>query len=358
MVNRDGPRVLVTGGAGFIGCSISQLLAPRSGQYLVVDNLHPQVHAKRVRPSRLHMEARLVVEDVTEPGSWDRILDQFLPDLVIHLAAETGTGQSLTDSSRHAVVNVVGTTRMLDAFSAREFCPQRLLLCSSRAVYGEGPWERGDGRSFYPGQRSHRQLAMARWDFDDAHPLPSRAGETVPNPSSVYGATKLAQENVLRAWCGARNVPLTILRLQNVYGPGQSLTNSYTGIVSLFSRIARARETIPVYEDGQIVRDFVFIEDVATAIEAALSAPPQDVCLLDIGSGVGTTVWQLAHEIAKIRSAPPPVVTGMFRDGDVRSATCNIEPAEQVLHWHPAWDLPSGLKELQDSIDSELEPHG
>ena len=152
------------------------------------------------------------------------------------------------------------------------------------------------------------------------------------------------------------DVPLTVLRLQNVYGPGQSLTNSYTGIVSLFSQMARAGQTIPVYEDGGIVRDFVFIDDVAAAIEAAISIPASEQCILDIGSGVGTTVWELAAAIAEIRSAPVPLVTGQFRDGDVRYAACRVERATKALSWVPRLDLSRGLVALQDWIDAEMEP--
>lgn len=347
-------NVLVTGGAGFIGCAISQRLAPLCTQYLVIDNLHPQVHPDQARPARLDSAAELRIADVTEPSLWDDCLMSIHPEIVIHLAAETGTGQSLSEATRHANVNVVGTTRMLDGFTNAGVKPKMFVLCSSRAVYGEGRWERSDGSSFYPGQRSHRQLEAGQWDFPQAVPMPSDCLSTNPQPTSIYGATKLAQEHLLTAWCGARDVPLRVLRLQNVYGPGQSLTNSYTGIVSLFSQLARAGGPIPVYEDGRITRDFVYVDDVARAIEASLSVSVHGSVCVDIGSGRGTSIWELATEIARLRDSPQPQITGNYRDGDVRHATCNVEAAAKLLDWHPEWSLSSGLNALQDWIDSEL----
>ncbi|MEN0083808.1 MAG: NAD-dependent epimerase/dehydratase family protein [Leifsonia sp.] len=345
------PTVLVTGGAGFIGCALSQLLAADAERWVVLDSLHPQVHATGSRPADLHSAAELVVGDVTDPAAWDALLADVKPEIVIHLAAETGTAQSLNEASRHALVNVVGTTEMLDGFSRAGIVPQRFLLSSSRAVYGEGSWVRSDGTEFYPGLRTHSALASATWDFPDAVARPVSAPRTVPAPTSVYGATKLAQENILAAWTGSRDAGLTVLRLQNVYGPGQSLINSYTGIVSLFSQLAEKGETIPVYEDGQIVRDFVYIDDIASAFAAAIDAGIDGT--FDIGSGVATTILDLAREIARYHGAPEPVVTGAFRDGDVRNASCVIEPTTTSLGWTPRWSLTSGVAGLQEWIATQ-----
>ena len=348
-------RVLVTGGAGFIGCAISQKLAPRCSRYVVMDVLHPQVHLTSSRPSRLDGAAELMVADVTMESAWDECLGNVEPDIVIHLAAETGTAQSLSEATRHANVNVVGTTQMLDGFSRAGRLPEIVLVCSSRAVYGEGRWERTDGSIYYPGMRSHRQLESAQWDFPDAVPLASDRATTNPSPTSVYGATKLTQEHLLTSWGGSRDVSIRVLRLQNVYGPGQSLTNSYTGIVALFSQMGRAGQVIPVYEDGRITRDFVYIEDVASAVVAAVTDYSGETLLADVGSGQATTLLELAEEIARLRGAPAPRVNGMFRDGDVRHAACSIEATDRSIGWRPEWSLSSGLSSLQAWIDSELD---
>ncbi|MEM5312044.1 NAD(P)-dependent oxidoreductase [Paraburkholderia sp. JHI869] len=348
-----GKRILVTGGAGFIGCAIAALLAPEAARYVVLDNLHPQVHKTQSRPVALHERAELMVGDVTVPADWDRVFAQFQPEIIVHLAAETGTGQSLTEASRHGLVNVVGTTQMTDAVGRHKIAVQHVLLTSSRAVYGEGAWRTADGRISYPGQRGHAQLEAAQWDFPGSVSQPSSVASTVPHPTSVYGATKLAQEHILAAWSLSMKVPVSILRLQNVYGPGQSLTNSYTGIVALFSRLARAKKSIPLYEDGEVTRDFVSIRDVASAIVAALAAPPAASQYFDVGSGVATSIHTLASLIAEYYGAPAPQVNGQFRDGDVRHAACDLSTTLAGLRWTPQVKLDAGLAQLQDWIASE-----
>ena len=180
--------------------------------------------------------------------------------------------------------------------------------------------------------------------------LPSCAGRTEPRPTNIYAATKLAQEHILAAWAAAHDTKLSVLRLQNVYGPGQSLTNSYTGIVALFARLAREQSTLEVYEDGRIVRDFVYIDDVVDALFAAIERPAAEPRCLDIGSGISTTIHELAEKIAAICDAPEPVIVGKFRDGDVRAAKCDIEPATKELEWRPQWTLEDGLRALLDWI--------
>jgi dTDP-L-rhamnose 4-epimerase len=302
----------------------------------------------------LHPNAELVVGDVTDPALWDETLAGLVPDTVVHLAAETGTAQSLHEATRHAEVNVVGTTVMLDALGRAGQVPQHFVLSSSRAVYGEGEWQYEDGSKYSPGQRSHAQFERGEWDFPGATPLPSSVAATMPAPTSVYGATKLAQEHILSAWTAAHDSSLSILRLQNVYGPGQSLINSYTGIVSLFSQIARRGESIPVYEDGRITRDFVYIDDIAQAFaRVILAGPAASATKADIGSGVGTTILDLATHIARYYGAPAPVVTGAYRDGDVRHAECSIQATLDSVGWAPEWNVERGIASLQQWIATQ-----
>lgn len=347
---------LVTGGAGFIGCAISNHLVTRFDKVIAVDNLHPQVHRTSVRPDALAADVELHVGDVTEAGMWDELLGYVSPDVVIHLAAETGTGQSLTEATRHAHVNVVGTTRMLDAFAARSIVPKRFVLASSRAVYGEGAWTDAQGNISYPGQRSAAMLEANIWDFPGLRALPFRADTTQPHPTSVYGATKLTQEHILNAWALSFGSSVNVIRLQNVYGPGQSLTNPYTGIVSLFARLAKAKKSIPVYEDGAMLRDFVFIDDVARAIVSAATGSQNGV-LADIGTGVSLSIADIARIIANIYGAPSPYVTGQYRNGDVRHAACEVDIAAKQLGWTPAVSAGEGIRRLCawiDSIDEDV----
>lgn len=348
-------NVLVTGGAGFIGCALSNVLAEKADRWVVMDSLHPQVHAKPSRPVELHPDAELFINDVTDSDSWDGFFDSFKPDTVIHLAAETGTAQSMFESTRHAMVNVVGTTKMIDALGQAGVFPKRIILTSSRAVYGEGQWENEAGELSYPGIRSKTQFENKQWDFKGLHAVPSTASSTWPQPTSVYGATKLDQEHILSSWGAANNVPITILRLQNVFGPGQSLSNPYTGIVSLFSQIARSGKSIPLYEDGQIVRDFILIDDVVSAVEASIDFPQAKLVeIFDVGSGAASTISQVAEWLAAYYKSPAPHLTGKYREGDVRFASCDISRTRNILGWNPQFNLNDSLLVLQNWLNEEL----
>ena len=343
---------LVTGGAGFIGCALSARLADHFDRVVAMDNLHPQVHPSQDRPAALDARVEFVRGDVTQAADWDALLTDVSPTAVIHLAAETGTGQSLTEATRHAAVNVVGTTQMLDAFVRHDTLPERVVLTSSRAVYGEGAWVDADGTVSYPGQRSRAMLDAGVWDFPGLTATPFRSRSVVPTPTSVYGATKLAQENIISSWCLAMKVTPVLFRLQNVYGPGQSLINPYTGIVSLFAQKAKAGEVIPVYEDGDIIRDFVFIDDVAAAVVSGTLTSPANQYAYDIGSGEATSIMRLAQITAEHYGAPSPEVNGLFRDGDVRHASCVISDATQALSWTPQVMVQEGVDRLCTWIDA------
>jgi dTDP-L-rhamnose 4-epimerase len=345
---------VVTGGAGFIGCALSGGLVRRFGRVIVLDKLHPQVHPTAVRPGTLDPAIEFRHADITEPAVWDALLAKVRPEVVVHLAAETGTGQSLTEAARHARDNVLGTTVMLDAFGRHGHSPRHIVLASSRAIYGEGPWQRTDGLVFYPGRRSLAQMAERQWDFPDSKPLAASAATTEPRPASIYGATKLAQEHVLEAWGAAYGSNLTILRPQNVYGPGQSLINSYTGIVCLFARLASKGQSIPLFEDGAMVRDFIYIDDVVTAFLWAIDAPPLGTRRIDVGTGKPVSVRQLADLIAERYGAPAPHVTGQHRAGDVRHAVCAPDATLNALGWAPKHDLRSGLDRVCAWVDEQL----
>ena len=224
--------VLISGGAGFIGSALSHRLVNAGYDVAVMDILHPQVHAKG-RAIMLPSSVRLFTGDVTHAPDWDAVLRLFTPSQIVHLAAETGTAQSLSGRPATARSTWSAPPSCWMRSVGQGWYPTSSSLASSRAVYGEGAWQYGD-QVFYPRPRSHAQLAAGAWDPEGpagerAVPLPSRADRTEPRPTNIYGATKLAQEHLLAAWGAAHNAPLSVLRLQNVYGPGQSLTNPYTG---------------------------------------------------------------------------------------------------------------------------------
>lgn len=351
--------VLITGGAGFIGSSLAVALQKNGDEVFLLDSLHPQVH-KAGWPSELGSEITKFPFDVTVATQWDALLKMIRPHVIVHLAAETGTGQSLSESTRHGHVNVVGTTEMLDGLTRADFVPEHFVLASSRAVYGEGLWITANGTKHYASPRGLQQLERSQWepmligDSDkDAQPLAHRASQVEPRPTSVYAATKLSQEHILSAWSSARGTSLTTVRFQNVYGPGQSLSNPYTGVVSLFAQLARAHKSIPVYEDGEIVRDFVFIDDVVSALTSASVAQHDSVRTVDVGSGVATTLKQMADEIARQTDAPIPSVTGEFRLGDIRAAFADISEANALLNFVPNVTLSEGISRLLEWINTD-----
>jgi dTDP-L-rhamnose 4-epimerase len=352
--------VLITGGAGFIGTALATRLVQRGERVIVVDSFHPQVHPRGSGARRrLPPEISLIPSDVTVSANWDALLMVERPRVVVHLAAETGTEQSLLEATRHARTNVVGTTAMLDAFARWECPPDHIVLASSRAVYGEGEWS-ANGTRYRPGPRLHDDLEQGRFDprapdGGTPVPVPHAAASTVPDPSSVYGATKLAQEHVLRAWSGAMGTRLSILRLQNVYGAGQSLSNAYTGVLTLFARLATLRRPSEVYEDGEIIRDFVHVDDVVSAFVRAIDRPPEYRRLLDIGSGSPTTIAAVAGTLARLAGAPAPAISGRFRDGDVRAASCDSAPAALELGFSASVPLEDGLRSLLDWVRGVLD---
>lgn len=349
----DSGVCIVTGGAGFIGCAISAELNKRFGRVIVLDNLHPQVHVSRTRPDALHANAELHLMDITDITAWDRVLADCRPDMLIHLAAETGTGQSLVEARRHADTNVNGTAIMLDALLRNEAVPKRVVLTSSRAIYGEGAWRSStDGRLFHPGPRNRDQLAAGRWDFDGT-PVAMDARTTRPAPVSVYGATKLAQEHILSSWCNAVGTELTILRLQNVFGPGQSLINPYTGIVALFCQLSRRGNSAPLFEDGMMLRDFVLIDDVVDALISAVGHNDVAGSIFDIGGGIPTTIFSLATQISQLYGAPPPHISAEYRYGDVRHAFCALDATTASLRWKPRFSLERGLTAVIAWIDAQ-----
>jgi len=344
--------ILVTGGAGFIGSSLSQKICSLGLEVVAVDSFLEQVHPSGRMSEFLDERVVLIKKDVRNPDTWTTFLNKFNPVKIVHLAAETGTAQSLTEATRHATVNVVGTTQMLDALARAAIRPQRIVLASSRAVYGEGMWrDQSTGHTFYPKPRTHEMLSRGQWaprgqDGSVAIPVPHEASTVMPNPTSVYGATKLAQENILTSWCAGFDIPLSILRLQNVYGEGQSPFNSYTGIINVFHRLAKAGTAIPVYEDGMIGRDFIHVDDVTRIMANILADAGHKNHKFDIGTGKEITILKAANIIARLHDAPDPIICGKFRDGDVRCAVASVKAMQEATGLVASVPFEQGAKRV------------
>jgi dTDP-L-rhamnose 4-epimerase len=338
-------RIFVTGGAGFIGTALVTKLATEYQSWTIYDNLLPQVHGSNpVVPMGEGID--FVNGDIRNLEELDSAIQESSPTVVIHLAAETGTAQSADEPELHTDVNVTGTAKLIHAMNNLPVKPRLVVLTSSRAVYGEGPWVDTAGNVKHPLGRSVTALESSEWDYPGLVALPVKAESTLPAPCNVYGATKLAQEHLLSSWCAAHGVVLVILRLQNVYGPGQSPINPYTGVTNFFFNQARSGKSIPVYEDGAIYRDFVLIEDVVQAIVTSLKS--KNSAVADVGSGVKHSIYEVASIISNIVDGPEPVVTGQFRIGDVRHAACDMNNSEWVRDGKNPVKLEAGLKSLNE----------
>lgn len=341
-------RVLITGGAGFIGQRLVQALLSDGHEVRVLDNLSAQVHGPSPRiPARL-AGAEVLLGDIRDPA----LVAAALVDVeaVVHLAAETGVGQSMYEVARYVDVNDHGTACLLEALVQRQQ-PAPIVLASSRAVYGEGLYHCPRCGEVSPAAREPAALARAAWD-----PLcPICAGPITaiathegapPRPGSVYAATKLAQEHLCQVVADAYGMPLTILRYFNVYGPGQSLSNPYTGILSTFYARATSGKPIAVFEDGQESRDFVYVDDVVEATRRSLwpTASPHPR-IVNVGSGTAVSIAELARTLLRIGGWDVPIqITGAYRVGDIRHARADTRRCAEVLAMAPTTSLDDGLR--------------
>jgi dTDP-L-rhamnose 4-epimerase len=345
--------VLITGGAGFIG---SRLAIALSGRYRVTvfDNFNPQAHdavpQMRMRLARHGVD--VIPGDIRDPRDLAAALARTRPHLIYHLAAETGTGQSFFKPAHYVDVNVMGTTHLIDAIRRHAPDLPRLILAGSRSVYGEGACLDSLGQPAQAMDRRPDDLAQGRYHLrgrngDPLRPVPTDSTCPVA-PASVYASTKLMQEYLLTQAFWGTTTQVGILRLQNVYGPGQSLNNPYTGVLSIFCRQIQDGAPLNIYEDGLITRDFVLVDDVVRAFVMMGTTPvmPQDI--LDIGSGRGATILDVARKLLACLGAPGDrlTVTGTFRPGDIRHAVADISRAATLLGWTPAISLDHGLASL------------
>ena len=359
-------RILITGGAGFIGSRTARALVEREGQtqpvrVWVFDSLHPQVHGVDAQPPALidHPQITFVRADVCARAAVQSVLAAANPTTIIHMAAETGTGQSMSEIHRYCEANVSGTAILLEEITKAQ--PQtnsplqRFILMSSRAVYGEGAyWDEQRDRLVVPPPRE--AIAMNNGQFSpqlpDApnaplKPIPTPE-DTPPAPSSIYASTKLMQEHLVTQAGATEPWQALLFRFQNVYGPGQSLKNPYTGVLSIFSSQILQGKTLNIYEDGQIGRDFVFVDDVVSALVSAAGANLPHGTVINIGSGAQTTILEAAQLLLKLYDADTNryEITGDFRAGDIRHAVADISRAKSLLGWQPQVTLESGLSQL------------
>jgi dTDP-L-rhamnose 4-epimerase len=336
-------HVLITGGAGFIGRQLTEQLLRRGHEVRVLDALLPQVHGEVDPP--LLPDVKLVEADIRDAAAVRRALEGV--DHVVHLAAEVGVGQSMYAIERYVAANDLGTAVLLQALIDQPV--KRVVVASSMSVYGEGLYRDGEGRVRHDVVR--RKQADGAFDPVDEDgramkPLPTPETKT-PNLCSVYALTKFVQEQLCLTLCPHYGIETVALRLFNVYGPGQALSNPYTGVLANFASRLLNGESPLIFEDGEQRRDFVHVEDVARAFLLALERPEAVGQIFNIGSGQHRSVSEVASELARAMNCDiEPRITGNLRAGDVRHCFADIAKAERLLGYTPLVDLPDGLEEL------------
>ncbi|MBW3508470.1 MULTISPECIES: NAD(P)-dependent oxidoreductase [Janthinobacterium] len=356
-------HILITGGAGFIGTNLSRKLLADGYRISVLDNLSPQIHGPypqldeaMLRDGRIHF----IRADVRQSGVLEQALQTV--DTVVHLAAETGTAQSMYQIAHYNEVNTQATAQLLDILANKPNTVKKIVLASSRSIYGEGAYACPTHGTVYPGARSAAQLKNHQWD-----PLcptcngPLRAIPTPetarPSPASIYAATKYAQEDLIRIAGDSLGISTAILRFQNVYGAGQSLNNPYTGILSIFSTRIRRGMSLPIFEDGLESRDFVHVNDIVQAIQLAMESDAASGATLNVGAGEPTSVLDIANLLVDaLGGTVRPEVTGQYRLGDIRHCYADLSQIKATLNFTPQVSLARGIEEFAAWVSSQPLP--
>ena len=347
-------RILITGGAGFIGSNLIQALHANGDQIAVLDTLSEQVHGENPKESTMFNSIREKV-DFIHGSVCDRdLLGQALKnqDVVVHLAAETGTGQSMYQVEHYTATNIGGTALMLDLLANQSNDVKRVVIASSRSIYGEGKYLGVDNTVSYPKHRSLENLESGEFnvlDPETSTPLNLVATDETSkiHPSSVYGITKQVQEQLVMTVCPLLDIEPVALRYQNVYGPGQSLSNPYTGILSIFANLIMNEQEINIFEDGLESRDFVYIDDAVTATMLAIKHEKACGMEFNVGSGIPTDVNTVTSQLLKNFGIKVPVtISGNFRLGDIRHNFADLERIRNTLGFEPSVPFEKGIEKF------------
>lgn len=354
-------EILITGGAGFIGSRLANSLNANGHKVKVLDNLSPQIHGLEPKSSplfnSLHADVEFILGSVTCRTDLIKALQNV--DTVVHLAAETGTGQSMYAIEHYSEVNIGGTSLLLDLIANESFPIKKFVVASSRAVYGEGKYHCESHGPVFPQSRFEED--MEKGLFDARCPTCGEVAELLPtdetspvNPTSVYGITKLTQEQMVLTVGKALGISALAFRYQNVYGPGQSLSNPYTGILSIFSTRIRNKKDINIFEDGKESRDFVYIDDVVDATVRGIELETNVVDVFNVGSGEAVDVMTVANTLQGLLGIDVPVeITGQYRVGDIRHNVADLTKVTSKLGFSPSVFIREGLKCFVDWVVSE-----
>ena len=357
-------KILITGGAGFIGSNLALALLKRGHQVTVLDNLSEQIHGKNPeKTSPLYLSIKDKVHFIKGTVACRETLQKAIADntVIVHLAAETGTGQSMYEIQHYTDVNIGATALLLDILTNEKHSVKKVVVASSRAIYGEGKYYNKTKNTFvYPLQRTDDD--MQKGDFEVKDPqnhsdvleLVATTEDAIIHPTSVYGITKQVQEQVVMTVCPTINIAGVAFRYQNVYGPGQSLKNPYTGILSIFSTQIKNGNGINIFEDGKETRDFVFISDVVDATVLGIEKETANNQVFNVGTGVATDVITVATELSNNYGIQVPItISGNYRLGDIRHNYADITKARQLLGFEPKISFKEGLKQFTDWVNTQ-----
>ena len=354
-------NVLITGGAGFIGSNLALKLLAKGYNVTILDNLSPQIHG--VNPeitsplyNSIKSKVKFILGSVTNKEDWLKALDT--QDAIIHLAAETGTGQSMYEVQKYVDVNINGTALMLDLIVNGQYKIKKIIVASSRSIYGEGKYISKELGVVYPSHRTEEY--MDKGDFEVKYPSTSELmlvgtdEESKIHPSSVYGITKQNQEQMVLTVSPTIGIAGVAFRYQNVYGPGQSLKNPYTGILSIFSTQIKNGNPINIFEDGLESRDFIYIDDVVEATILGLEREEANNQVFNVGTGIATNVLQVAHGLVKNYGIEVAInVTGNYRLGDIRHNYADLTKIKKLLGFSPKVAFEDGLKHFTDWVNTQ-----
>ncbi len=351
-------NILITGGAGFIGSNLALALVDKGYTVTVLDNLSPQIHTDTSTLfASIKDKVTFVKGDVRNEEDWSGVLKN--QDAVIHLAAETGTGQSMYEVGKYVDVNIKGTAILLDYLTNQEHSIKKVIIASSRAIYGEGKYICKLHGNVYPLARLDKDLLSQ--DFEVKCPLCQKNvtlaltdESSQIHPTSIYGITKQNQEQMVMVTCKSLNIPAVAFRYQNVYGPGQSLSNPYTGILSIFSTRIKNGNDITIFEDGKESRDFVYIDDVVNATILGLEKTEANYEVFNVGSGVGTTVLEVAEGLKENYDSDVNIsISGNYRLGDIRHNIADLEKIQEKLHFRPQVMFKEGLHYFANWVNEQ-----
>jgi len=358
-------NILITGGAGFIGSNIALKLIEKGLKVTVLDNLSPQIHGDNPEiTSPLYKniigKVNFINGTVTSKEDWSNAIEG--QDAIIHLAAETGTGQSMYEIQKYIEVNIGGTGIMLDLLANTDHQVKKVVVAASRAIYGEGTYKCTEHGIVFPTERLDAD--MAKGDFECKCPICHKTADLLPtteeskiHPTSVYGITKQSQEQLVLTVCKSLGIMAVGYRYQNVYGPGQSLSNPYTGILSIFSTRIKNGNSINIFEDGKETRDFVYIEDVADATILGLEKNAANGQVYNVGTGVATDVITVASTLSKFYNRETPIqISGNYRLGDIRHNFADISKIKSELGFEPQWSFEKGIETFTKWVNEQEIP--